>query len=83
MPDCAASFSFNVSSIGGAPGTGKSLLRSIARWNVVQMGRICFAEKLLSEWSMPLYRSQAVYFALASSFAKGTAEENVQAVYKL
>lgn len=68
----------------GPSGSGKTLLlRSLVQLDSVQEGRVCFGEKPLADWSLPLYRTQVIYLPQRPTLFEGTVEENLQMVFQL
>ncbi len=61
----------------GPSGAGKSmLLRSLAALESCR-GEICFQGLSLSDWEIPVYRSQVIYLAQQAVFRPGTVQANL------
>lgn len=65
----------------GPSGSGKTLLlRSLVNLDPIQVGDIIFADRSLSQWSLPLYRTRVLYLPQRPSLFEGTVEQNLTMV---
>lgn len=68
----------------GPSGSGKTLLlRTLVNLDPIQEGKIFWAGRSISEWPLPIYRTQVMYLPQRSALFEGTVEQNLQMIFHL
>lgn len=68
----------------GPSGSGKTLLlRALVGLDPVDEGKIIFAGRPLSQWSLPAYRKTVLYLPQRPALFEGSVEQNLKMVFRL